>query len=63
MASLPQLPEATSHGDWFGRGLIEELLHPYVPDTLQNGQWDDHDRVDDWADDAWKLIFPGETLG
>lgn len=53
------------NGDWFGRNLIHELLHPFVPDQIgrNGGEPDDHDPVEGMTYEAWLRIVPAGTLG
>jgi|GEM_PF-6774504 len=61
--SFNSLHAVGQSGDWFGRNLIHELLHPFVADTPRsNGAPDDHDRLEPMTTEAWNQIVPGGTL-
>lgn len=50
--------------DQFGRAIIHELLHPFVPNFPNpDDPSGDHDRLDPMTDEAWEDIVRGTTTG
>lgn len=46
--------------NWLAEAIIHELLHPWVPDTLQpDGSRGDHDRLNIWDTEEYNDIFSG----